>query len=179
MKMHWLPVLGLAATLALGACSKKEEPKPAASQTRAPAGQQEMPPSHPPRGDQMPGMGMGTGAGPRQIVVPDEVKAAWKAVVLSVADKTTDTVTDVTVDIGGSATQGDLDISVESFLPAFTMSGGAITSSSADTLNPAARLVVKQNGSEVFAGWLFSMYPDAHPFQHERYEIILKDFVHK
>ena len=179
MKIHWLPALGLAATLTLGACSKKEEPRPAAPQTRAPAGQQEMPPSHPPMGEQMPAMGMSMGAGPRQIVVPEDVKAAWKAVVLSVADKTTDTVTDLTVEIGSTATRGDLDISVESFLPAFTMSGGAITSSSVETLNPAARLVVKQNGSEVFAGWLFSMYPDAHPFQHERYEIILKDFVRK
>jgi len=178
MKMHWLPVMGLAAALVLGGCSKSEEPKPEAAKTPAPAGQPEMPPSHPPTGGQEGGMGM-PASGPRQVVVPEDVKSTWKGVVLSVVDKETNASHDVTVDIGSSVTDGDLEITVENFLPAFSMGGGSITSSSADTLNPAARLVVKDKGAEVFSGWLFSMYPDAHPFQHDKYNVVLKDFVKK
>lgn len=182
MKMHWLPVMGLAATLALGACSKSEEPKPAAPVAPAPSAQPQMPPSHPPAGGQEGGMGMGMGmggSGPRQVVVPEDVKATWKGVILSVTDKTTNEAKDYTVEIGGTVNHGDLELTVESFLPAFSMGGGAITSSSAETLNPAARLVAKEKGAEVFSGWLFSMYPDAHPFQHDKYNVVLKDFVKK
>ncbi len=175
MKTYWLPAIALVASLmTLGACSKSEEPKPAAPQAQAPAARQEMPPTHPPMDGPPAGMGM---AGPREVVVPEDVTNTWKAVVLSVADKVSNTTKDVTVDIGGSVTEGDLEIAVESFLPAFTMTGGVITSGSNETVNPAARLVVTENGAELFAGWLFSLYPDAHPFEHDRYELVLKDFV--
>ncbi|MDW7711217.1 MAG: DUF2155 domain-containing protein [Deferrisomatales bacterium] len=170
MKMLWLPAIALAAALALGACSKKEEPAPAA----APAAPTAMPPSHPPMDAQPGAMGL---AGPREVVVPEEVKNAWKAVVLSVADLETNTTKELTIDIGEAVTEGSLEITVESFLPAFSMTGGVITSASNETVNPAARLVVKEDGAELFAGWLFSLYPDAHPFEHDRYELVLKDFV--
>ena len=178
MKTHWPAAIALAAALALGGCSKSEEPKPEAAQAPAPAAQPEMPPSHPPMGGQEGGMGA-PASGPREVVVPDDVMATWKAVVLSVTDKQTNEAHDVTVDIGSTVADGELELTVEKFLPAFSMGGGTITSSSAETLNPAARLVVRDKGAEVFSGWLFSMYPDAHPFQHDKYNVILKDFVKK
>jgi hypothetical protein len=178
MKIHWLPLVALAAALALGGCSKSEEPKPEAAKAAAPAAQPEMPASHPPVAGAESGSGMAASQ-PRQVVVPDDVKATWKAVVLSVTDKQTNESHDVTVDIGGTAKDGDLEITVEDFLPAFSMGGGTITSSANETLNPAARLVVKDKGAEIFTGWLFSLYPDAHPFQHDKYSVILKDFVKK
>ncbi len=164
----------LAALLALGGCSKKEEPK-----AQAPAAAQpQMPPSHPPTTGGAAGQAS-TDPMPmqRQVVVPDEVKSTWKAVVLEIQDKTAGTTTDVTVDVGQTVTQGDLEITVETFLPSFSMGGGTITSKSNDTENPAARLVVKDKGVEIFQGWLFSLYPEAHPFQHDRYGMVLKDFV--
>ena len=175
MSKHWMVALALAAALALGACSKKEEPTAEAPQTQ-PSVQPEMPASHPPvEGQQGQSGMMEQMAGPREIVVPDDVQATWKSVVLSVSDGVESQ--DLTVDIGQTATVGDLEITVESFLPSFTMAGGAITSKSNETENPAARLVVKEGGQEIFSGWLFSMYPDAHPFQHEKYGVLLKDFV--
>ncbi|MHB8763131.1 MAG: DUF2155 domain-containing protein [Deferrisomatales bacterium] len=180
MRIRGVAAAALAATMVVVACSKKEEPAPQAVQAQpAPGqamGQPGMPPSHPPMGGQD---GAPAPAAPRQVVVPDEVKATWKSVVLAVTDRSGNTSKDVTIEIGGSATVGDLEIAVESFLPAFTMGEGNITSRTNETDNPAARLMVKEKGTEVFSGWLFSMYPDAHPFQHERYNVSLKDFVKK
>jgi hypothetical protein len=174
MNTRWLIGLTLAVTVAAAGCSKEEPPQ--AAKEPAPAAQPQMPASHPPAGGE--GM-MGAPAGPREVVVPEDVQKTWKAVVLAVSERDGDKSQDVTIEIGKTATVGDLEITVESFLPSFSMGGGTITSSSADTLNPAARLMVKEKGNEVFAGWLFSMYPDAHPFTHEKYNVVLKDFVKK
>ncbi|WP_029733703.1 DUF2155 domain-containing protein [Deferrisoma camini] len=172
MRTRIVVAVALAGALALGACSKSEEPAPKAE---APAQKVEPSASH----EAQPGGTGSMGAAPvkRQVVVPDDVKAAWKAVVLTVTDKKENKSEDVTIGIGQTATVGGLEITVETFLPAFTMGGGVITSKSNDTENPAARLVIKENGQEVFSGWLFSMYPEAHAFEHERYAILLKDFV--
>lgn len=181
MRVRWLAVLGLATAVAVTGCSKKEEPASAPSQAEAPSGQQEMPASHPPVGGEGSGgtMGESAPAAPRQVVVPDEVTNTWKAVVLEVTDKESGKSQDVTVDIGQSATVDGLEVTVENFLPSFSMGGGQITSKSAATDNPAVQLEVKEGGTEVFSGWLFSLYPDAHPFQHDKYSILLKDFVKK
>lgn len=170
--------LTAAALLIVGGCAKKEEPAPeAAPKAAAPAGQVEASAAHDTKA-MPPGHEMGGKTPPqRQIVVPDEVKKGWKAVVVEVTDREKNTTEDVTIGIGQTAKVGDLEITVEAFLPSFSMGGGVITSKSNQTENPAARLVVKDKGVEVFAGWLFSMYPEAHPFQHERYALLLKDFV--
>jgi hypothetical protein len=170
LRWNWL-ILTLVVLLLVGGCSKKEEPvaeapKPAASEPAMPA-------AHPPvDGTQE----IVPPAAPRQIVVPEEVKAAWKSVVLQLADKGTGNTQDVTVSIGQSATVEGLEITVENFLPHFSMGGGTISSASNETMNPAVQLVVTEGGAEVFSGWLFSLYPDAHPFEHEKYGLILKDF---
>ncbi len=164
----------LLAALALGACSKSEEPAP---QAEAPAQKVEASASHEAQPAAPEGHGSMGAPAQRQIVVPDDVKATWKAVVLEITDKQENKTEEITVNVGETATVGPLEITVESFLPSFTMGGGTITSKSNETENPAARLVVKENGQEIFSGWLFSMYPEAHPFEHERYGILLKDFV--
>ena len=181
MNLRDVFALGVVALLAISGCSKKEEPPPAAPKAAAPAKQPEMPPSHPPTTGAPQGQQTPPAPAPvkREIVVPDEVKNTWKAVVLQVTDKSTSTSQDVTVDVGQTSKMGGLDITVDTFLPAFTMTGNALTSSSNETTNPAAKVTVKENGQEIFSAFLFSMHPDVHPFQHEKYSIILKDFVKK
>ena len=177
MRMFWPAVLGAAALIAVAGCSKPKEE--VAEKPQAPAPKVEASASHESAQPASTGsMGMG-GQKPvqRQIVVPDDVKNTWKAVVLELTDRQENKSQEITVDIGETVTVGDLEITVQSFLPAFTMGGGVITSKSNETENPAARLVVKDKGTEVFSGWLFSLYPEAHPFQHERYALLLKDFV--
>ena len=168
----WLMVAVLVAGVSSG-CSKTEEP---VAQAPAPAaGEPQMPASHPPMGGMEGQMGVPP-AGPRMVQVPADVQAGWKSVVLGVTNLASGAGQDVEVAIGQTVTVEGLEITVEKFVPHFAMGDGTITSASNDTVNPAARLMVKEGGNEVFSGWLFSLYPEAHPFQHETYGVVLKDF---
>lgn len=77
--------------------------------------------------------------------------------------------------IPGSA----LEVRADSYLPAFTMSSDAITSSGVEEENPAARIVVAENGKEIFSGWIFKRFPDVHPFQHPRFSLRLEGGVRR
>jgi hypothetical protein len=57
------------------------------------------------------------------------------------------------------------------------MAGSTMTSASANPENPAVEVVVKEDGVEVFRGWLFSLYPEARAIQHPRFTFALVDFV--
>ena len=117
---------------------------------------------------------------PTTIMVPEEIAAKWKAVVLEVTDKDTNERTDYTMSIGETAPVGStgLTIFVEAFLPSFQMAGEVFTSSSPDLNNPAAKVrITDGTGAELFNRWLFSLYPATHPFDHPRYAITLKDYI--
>jgi hypothetical protein len=117
---------------------------------------------------------------PKTIMVPEDVGAAWKAVILEVTDKETSERNDYTFNIGETAPVGTtgLTLTVEAFLPSFQMAGDVFTSSSPELNNPAAKVQIKdENNNVIHDRWLFSLYPATHPFEHPRYAIILKDFV--
>ncbi len=116
------------------------------------------------------------------LVVPDDVKKKWKAIKLNLTDKATNKSTLVSVEIGKESTLPgtNLKVFVEAFLPAFKMDGGQITSTSSDqTTNPAAKVVVTENGQEIFKGWLFELYPTVHPFNHPKYTLSLAGYEKK
>ncbi|HSH68978.1 MAG TPA: hypothetical protein VK997_03600 [Deferrisomatales bacterium] len=174
-RWKWLVLALVIAGVAAG-CAKQEEPAAPAPAAAPAGGEPQMPASHPPLDGQA-GQMATPPAGPRQVQVPAEVLSGWKSVVLGVTNRNTETSQDVTIDIGKSATVEGLEIAVANFVPHFSMGGGSITSASNDTVNPAVQLTVKEGGAEVFSGWLFSLYPEAHPFQHETVGIVLKDFL--
>jgi hypothetical protein len=123
--------------------------------------------------------GSGTAAGapkaPARLVVPHEVEKAYSAIRLNWKDSTSSREGTLDVPLGGSARIPDSEIEVRAgtFLPAFTMSGDQITSSGIEATNPAALISVSEKGNEIFGGWLFTNFPDAHPFQHPRYSLRL------
>ena len=117
---------------------------------------------------------------PSKIMVPEDIAAKWKAVILEVTDKDTNERTDYTMNIGETAPLGGtgLNVLVEAFLPSFQMAGDVFTSSSPDLNNPAAKVrITDGSGAELYSRWLFALYPATHPFDHPRYAVILKDYV--
>lgn len=150
-------------------CKKKEQqPVP-----QAPGQMQGMPgqmPGQPPHGN----MGPKT---EKAIVIPDDVKGKWKKVVLIFEDKTTKKTSELTVKVGSEAeiSGTGLKVAVGDFLPEFIMSESKITSASNEPKNPAVRVEVFENQKSIFKGWLYSKYPTVHPFEHGRYNIILKE----
>lgn len=113
------------------------------------------------------------------IVVPPGVAGRWKAVRIAVIDKSNDTQKNYTVPIGGKLAipASTLIIEVETFLPAFTMEGSTMTSSSNELINPGAKVRITENGSLIFKGWLFSLFPKTHAFMHPKYGFTLVDVV--
>jgi len=113
------------------------------------------------------------------VIVPAEVRGQWEAVRIAVTDQETGERSIYTVDIGSSFTVSGTDLTVEvlNFLPAFIIDGTRITSAGNKTTNPAAQVAVREGGEEVFRGWLFSVYPGVHSFQHSRFSFTLVDFI--
>ena len=113
------------------------------------------------------------------VVVPESVKGKWKAVKIAVTDKETNKESVYTVAIGSAfpIPNSDLSLNVEKFLPHFMMEGTTLTSQSNEPKNPAAQIRIVEGGKEIFKGWLFSLYPTTHAFQHPKYGFTLVDFL--
>ncbi len=163
-------VLMLAAFAGTG-CKKKEPPPPP------------MPSQEAPGQPGMPGSPHGDGAPPveKKVVVPDAVKGAWKAVKVEVESKAKKSKKTFTVPLNSEfkVPDSDLTLKVGNFLPHFTMAADQITSGSNNLENPAAQVEVFQGGKEIFHGWLFSKYPAVHPFQNDKYGLVLLEGIKK
>jgi len=158
-------IAALVLVLSLGACQKGED-KPI-SETGGPG----MPGGEP-------GMFIPQ-QGESEVVVPESVKGKWDAVELTIEDKTTGEMKDVKIALDSeySIPDSNLKIKVGEFLPDFRMEGLTITSASDEPNNPAVRVTVTEGDEELFKGWLYSKFPAIHPFQNEKYGIMLKAAV--
>jgi hypothetical protein len=162
-----LALLALEAGIGFGACRERGRPDPsirmAVSHDRATSGG---------------GKELGETV-PTKLVVPPEVTAAYSAIKLGWKDSETGKGGTVEVPIGGSAPipGSDLEIRAEVYLPSFSMSSEEITSTGTGEENPAARISILQKGNELFAGWIFTRFPEVHPFQHPRFSLRLEGGV--
>ncbi|PLX84397.1 MAG: DUF2155 domain-containing protein [Desulfuromonas sp.] len=153
-----MALLLAAALSALSGCNQQEErPAPAPAAPKAVSAETKKP----------------------RVIVPEAVRGKWKAVRIAVLDKQGNNEDVYTVEIGSAFQVGEskLSVRVENFLPAFIMDGTTMTSASNETRNPAAQIAISIDGEEVFTGWLFSLYPGTHAFQHPRYSFSLVDFI--
>ncbi|MGE5190655.1 MAG: DUF2155 domain-containing protein [Gemmatimonadota bacterium] len=159
-------------TVAGTACKKKEPPP--------------VPPPAPGQGQGMPGEPAAPhgamGGGPeKKVVVPDAVKGSWKAVKIEVDYKQAKSKKSFTVPLNSEFKIPDTDLTLKtgSFLPHFAMTADSITSNSNNLENPAVGIDVLQGGKIVFHGWLFSKYPDIHPFQNDAVALKLLEGIKK
>lgn len=178
-----------AGLLAGAACRGKGRPDPsvrmAISHDREPAAQAEAPGA--PASEAVPGGAPASGAGsdapkvPTRLEVPPEVVKAWSGIRLRWKDSSNGKDGTLDVPLGGSAPLpfSDIQVRADVFLPAFTMTGDAITSSSIEPENPAARIAVVEKGKSLFEGWVFTRFPDVHPFQHPRFSLRLEGGVRR
>jgi hypothetical protein len=170
-----LALAALAGGIGVGACRERGRPDPsirmAVSHERTAAA-----------ADAGAGAAAGKDLGqtvPTKLVVPPEVTAAFSAIRLGWKDSQGRQGGTVEVPIGGSAPLpgSDLEIRADVFLPAFSMTAEQITSTGIGEENPAARIAVVEKGKEIFAGWIFTRFPEVHPFQHARFSLRLEGGV--
>ncbi len=162
-----LLVAGLVVSFA--GCKKKEE-KP------------QLPPGHPSMQEGIPQAGTpGMPRVERKVIVPKSVAAKWKAVKITIEDKQAKSSKEYTIKVGGeqAVPNTKFKVKVLAFLPDFKMGATEVTSASNKPNMPAAQVQVNENGKEIWKGWLFSMQPGIHPFQHERLSLVLNGGVSK
>jgi hypothetical protein len=159
--------LCLGATLLLGGCSRRGRPDP----------EIRMAISHQPADSAAPAKDPGGAPGevPTKLEVPPEVAKAYSGIRVAWKEKATGKEGVVEVPLGGAAPLPDpaLVVRADVFLPAFTMGNGVITSDGVAPQNPAARITVFDKGKEIFGGWVFTRFPDVHPFADPRFQLRL------
>lgn len=118
---------------------------------------------------------------PTRLVIPPEVAAAYSGILVTWRDAAGGKEGTIDLALGGSAPipGSSLEVRADAFLPAFTMASDMITSTGIEPENPAARVAVSEGGRELFAGWIFTRFPDVHPFRHERITIRLEGGVRR
>ena len=166
MKKSILLAVLLAAVLAAPGCKKKQPPPQPSAQADAPA---------------HPDVFHGKAAAEKKVVVPDEVRSAWKAVRIEVVDKAKKSKKryDVPLDSEFKVPDTGLTLKTGSFLPHFQMAPDRITSESNRPENPAVQIGIFEEDREIFHGWLFAKYPDVHPFTHDKYSVALVEGIGK
>jgi hypothetical protein len=118
---------------------------------------------------------------PTRLEVPPSVQKAYSGVRLHWKDSGSGREGSIDVPLGSAVPIPDstLQVRADVFLPAFTMTSEVITSSGVEPENPAARIAVADGGTEIFAGWIFTRFPDVHPFQHPRISLRLEGGVRR
>lgn len=156
------------AGLLLTACRERGRPDPSIR----------MAASHEPA-EAQPAAGGGGETAPTRLEVPPEVAQAYTGIRLRWTDSQGGKDGVVEVPLGGSTPLPDPAIVVRAdvFLPAFSMAGGVVTSQGVEAQNPAARITVFDKGQEIFGGWIFTRFPDVHPFTHPRFKLLLEGGV--
>jgi hypothetical protein len=111
--------------------------------------------------------------------LPDEIRSAWTGIRIRVVDSSTGESERFDIPLGEVTPLGSsgLTLVADSFIPDFAMDEAGITSRSADPANPAARVVISEQGAEPYEGWLFATMPDIHPYPHDRYRVLLEEGI--
>ena len=111
--------------------------------------------------------------------VPPDIAAAWSGIRILVVDRESGAEETFDIPLGGADLLGDsgLVLSAGVFLPDFIMDEHGITSRSAETINPAVRVVISEDGMEDFEGWLFAAMPEIHPYPNDRYQVLLVEGI--
>lgn len=114
-----------------------------------------------------------------EIVIPKEVKKAWKSLKIELRNKESNNKKVYEIEIGSRMKLDDTGLTVEvmNFAPDFKMSPGEITSASAEPKNPAAQVLIEEEGKQPIKVWLFYNYPDVHAFVHPKYQLALVGFI--
>lgn len=120
------------------------------------------------------GMHMGGGVN-AEVTIDPEIADDWRAITVRLVDLADGTETLHEIPIGGEAALGDSGLTLRplTFIPDFVMGDGGITSRSTEPVNPAARVIITEQGKPDYEGWLFAAMPEIHAFPHDAWGVVL------
>lgn len=110
-----------------------------------------------------------------EITLDPALAAAWNGVRIKVQALDGGEPAIVDVPLGEETVLADsgLHLTATTFLPDMTMDESGIGSASPEPNNPAVQVVIREQGQDDYAGWLFAAMPEIHPFPHDRYSVTL------
>lgn len=110
-----------------------------------------------------------------------EITEIYSGIKIEAVNKNDGSKIEVTAPFGQKTAIGNsgLEITTASYFTSFTMVDGGVKNVSMEENNPAAKVMIADNGSQVFDGWLFQEYPDMHPFEHPVWKVMLTGAVKK
>jgi hypothetical protein len=172
-----LLVVGLFATLGCGGSSSPstEDVEPAASHEALPDDD-----AHAEAVDAAMGGAMHSGGGINaEVTLDPEIAGDWKAIRVRVVELESLEESFHEIVIGEEGPLGDTGLTLRAitFVPDFVMGEAGITSRSADPQNPAARVVIVEDGKDDYEGWLFGAMPEIHAYPHESYGVVLVEGI--
>lgn len=104
--------------------------------------------------------------GPRQVVLPDELKGKYTTASMSLRLPGMTEAVSIELPLNGEAQQTDYGtLMARDYLPAFLITGNTITSEGIEEKNPAVWSEWQRDGKVIFSGWLFRDYPSLNPVQ--------------
>ncbi|HSN56177.1 MAG TPA: hypothetical protein VLT32_16030 [Candidatus Sulfomarinibacteraceae bacterium] len=114
-----------------------------------------------------------------EVSLDPEIADDWQAIRVRVVDLASGAETVHEVPLGDEAALGDsgLTLKAVTFVPDFVMGEDGIGSRSAEPNNPAARVVITEEGQPDYEGWLFGAMPGIHPYPHASYGVTLIEGV--
>ncbi|MDR2400122.1 MAG: DUF2155 domain-containing protein [Deferribacteraceae bacterium] len=120
-------------------------------------------------------------ASPATQTIADDILARYSGVTVEILEYETGkkTAVDIPFNETVQAEGFPLAISILQFYPDFKMSEGSnFFTASLEPNNVAARVNIVSDGYE-FSGWLFAEYPDMHPLDNPKYNVILLKALEK
>jgi hypothetical protein len=113
------------------------------------------------------------------IAIDPDIINAWSGIRIRVIEIETGSEQTFESPLGAADLLGDsgLVLTVETFIPDFVMDEDGITTRSGETDNPAARVIISEDGMADYEGWLFAKMPEIHPYPHTRYQVLLVEGI--
>ena len=110
-----------------------------------------------------------------------EITEKYSGIKIEAVNKNDGSKIEITAPFGQKIPIGStgLEITTSSYFTSFTMVDGGVKNVSMEESNPAAKVIITDNGSQLFDGWLFQEYPDMHPFEHPVWKVVLAGAVKK
>ena len=169
--MRYLVAITLALAFAVAGCGSETEPVESEVQSM-PNDDVHAGIAGPPAGGMMGGLNT-------DIDLAQEIADGWTGIRVHVIDNESGEARIFDITLGETAPLGDsgLTLSADTFVPDFVMDETGITSRSLETHNPAARVVITEEGMADYEGWLFAAMPEIHPFPHDRYQVLLVEGI--
>ncbi len=111
----------------------------------------------------------------REVNLSEEVRKKWKEVHLQITDNAQQRTELITLQVGSTVKLDDEGerLSIEVFVPDYSIAEKRIESRSNEPNNPAVLVSLTHEGETLSRGWVFKHFPEYNSFVNQRFHLVL------